>query len=404
MTATHPDSVAPPNFWPPVFAALAAMFVGIGLARFAYTPLLPAIVSARWFSAEQAAYLGAANLAGYLAGAISGHPLARAVSTRAAARYLMALTAVSFVCCAEPVSFAWFSLWRFASGFTGGALMVIAAPSVLRKVPPHRRGVASGFIFSGVGLGIAAAGTLTPLLLSFGIAGTWLAYGAIAGAVTLAAWRCWPADPPADGTAAASERRVMRWPPQATAVVLAYALIAAGLVPHMVFLVDYVARALNAGIATGAAYWVLFGLGALLGPPIAGLVADRTGFGAALYAAIALQIAAVACILVASDTATLTFSSLVIGAFVPGNVPLVLGRTQEIFTDARERQSAWSIATILFAIGQAASAYLMSWVFAATGGAYAVLFGLGALALAAALLVQLIGDAATRLSRQASNP
>ena len=83
----------------------------------------------------------------------------------------------------------------------------------------------------------------------------------------------------------------------------------------MVFLVDFVVRGLGAGIGTGAAYWVLFGLGATAGPTIAGLVADRTGFALALHAAIALQIAAVAWLLVASDALALSFSSIVIGAF-----------------------------------------------------------------------------------------
>ena len=48
----------------------APCWSGIGLARFAYTPLLPALVDGNWFSTSQAAYLGAANLAGYLAGAV----------------------------------------------------------------------------------------------------------------------------------------------------------------------------------------------------------------------------------------------------------------------------------------------------------------------------------------------
>ena len=53
-------------------AGLCAVLVGIGLARFAYTPLIPALIDAQWFTAAQAAYLGAANLAGYLAGALLG--------------------------------------------------------------------------------------------------------------------------------------------------------------------------------------------------------------------------------------------------------------------------------------------------------------------------------------------
>ena len=43
-------------------AAFSACLVGIGLARFAYTPLIPALIAAEWFSPAQAAYLGAANL------------------------------------------------------------------------------------------------------------------------------------------------------------------------------------------------------------------------------------------------------------------------------------------------------------------------------------------------------
>src|SRR5690242_16400684 len=51
-------------------SALCASSIGIGLSRFAYTPLLPAIIFAGWFDSASAAYLGAANLGGYLAGAL----------------------------------------------------------------------------------------------------------------------------------------------------------------------------------------------------------------------------------------------------------------------------------------------------------------------------------------------
>src|SRR3982074_1586381 len=60
------------------FAALSAILVGIGLARFGYTPLIPALIAAGWFTPSAAVYLGAANLAGYLAGALG----ARAVAAR----------------------------------------------------------------------------------------------------------------------------------------------------------------------------------------------------------------------------------------------------------------------------------------------------------------------------------
>lgn len=68
--------------WRATLAGFCASLVGIGLARFAYTPLLPAIVDAHWFTAASAAYLGAANLAGYLAGALMARSAARLSTSR----------------------------------------------------------------------------------------------------------------------------------------------------------------------------------------------------------------------------------------------------------------------------------------------------------------------------------
>src|SRR6202012_3127432 len=168
--------------------------VGIGLARFAYTPLLPAVVDAHWFEASAAAYLGAANLAGYLAGALLGRPISSHIRVAVTIRAMMLAAAVAFFACAFPLSFAWFFAWRFAAGFAGGTLMVLAAPTVLPHVPAARRGVASGVIFMGVGAGIAASGTLVPLLLQEGLRETGVGLWALSVLLTAVAWSGWPSD------------------------------------------------------------------------------------------------------------------------------------------------------------------------------------------------------------------
>src|ERR1700730_19446226 len=66
----------------PAIVGLCGLLVGVGLARFAYTPLLPALISGQWFSASAARYLGAANLAGYLADAVLGHAMTRIVDVQ----------------------------------------------------------------------------------------------------------------------------------------------------------------------------------------------------------------------------------------------------------------------------------------------------------------------------------
>jgi predicted MFS family arabinose efflux permease len=172
-----------------------------------------------------------------------------------------------------------------------------------------------------------------------------------------------------------------------------YALNAFGLVPHMIFLVDFVARGLGQGLATGAQYWVLFGLGAIVGPILSGHLADRTGFGPALRLAYLIQAVAVALPVFGFGSAWLIVSSVVVGAFTPGIVPLVLGRIDELLKQHPVgRKSAWSKATISFAIFQALGAYGMSFLFVYTGGDYLVLFGLGAGALMLALAVDLVVD------------
>ena len=48
----------------------ATLLLGMGLGRFSYTPLLPAIIQDGALSAAEAGYIGAFNLSGYLVGAM----------------------------------------------------------------------------------------------------------------------------------------------------------------------------------------------------------------------------------------------------------------------------------------------------------------------------------------------
>src|SRR6476660_4544040 len=105
---------------------------------------------------------------------------------------------------------------------------------------------------------------------------------------------------------------------------------ALGLVPHMIFLVDFIARGLGQGLDSGAEYWVLFGLGAVVGPLLSGHLADRIGFGPALRLAYLIQAVAVALPAFSAGSLSLIISSVVVGAFTPGIVPLVLGRVHEL--------------------------------------------------------------------------
>lgn len=380
--------------WFATIAGLCGSLVAVGLARFAYTPLVPALIEAHWFSAADTVSLGAANFTGYLAGAFLGRPVATALGNRVALRLLMVLVTAAFFACAWPLSIAWFFGWRFVSGFAGGAIMVLGATSILPNVPASRRGFVGGVIFLGVGLGIAASGLLVPPLLRLGLRETWIGLGILSLGLTAVSWFGWPAAGP-QAVRAAPEPRAAR-----PMLVLygQYAANAFGLVPAMVLLVDHVARGLGRGAEEGAFYWVLYGLAAIGGPVLCGTLGDRFGFRPSYRWALAVQAVAVGLVAVTAQPVVLVAATLVLGALTPGIVPLVLGRIQEMLPgDPLAQRAAWSRATTAFALLQAIGGYFYAFLFAHTGEDYRLIFLIGAGALAAAWVADLASARAAAL-------
>jgi MFS family permease len=385
-SSSHPPGSA---IWLPIFAGLCASLVSIGLARFAYTPLIPSLIQAHWFSASDVVYLGAANLVGYLIGALIGHPLARLTSNKTALRLMMLAVTLAFFACAFPLSVSWYFGWRLLSGIAGGAVMVLVASTVLPHVPAARKGLASGAIFLGIGLGIAGSGTIVPPLLTLGLQQTWLGLGLLALVLTAASWFGWPASAPHAATTAAVRPAPTSLDSGVYLLFAQYALMAAGLVPAMVFLVDYVARGLGAGQHAGALIWVMYGLGAIVGPVSYGFLADRLGARLSIRLVLAVQAIAVGLLSISSTFAALALLAVIIGSFPPGIVPLALARVHELIPEHHRQQIAWSRATVSFATFQAISGFAYSALFNASGGQHALMFGIAAGAIVVALLLEL---------------
>ena len=103
-----------------------------------------------------------------------------------------------------------------------------------------------------------------------------------------------------------------------------------------------------------------------------------------------MQAVAVALPAFCSGPVCLIVSSVMVGAFTPGIVPLVLGRVHELLPrDPFAQRFGWTAATTSFALSQAVAAYGLSFLFAETGGNHPLLFIIGAGALASALAIDL---------------
>jgi predicted MFS family arabinose efflux permease len=358
------------------FSGLLAMFVGLGVARFGFAPLVPALAQAHWFSPAGAFWLGTANLAGYFIGAAALRAWRRPFPAKPAVLLCMGLATAATLGCALDWGWLWYGFWRLLSGIAGGVLMVLMAAAVVGRAPPAARGRVSGITFAGMGTGTAFSAILMPRLLTHGLVFTWVALGLICLLATLAVAALMPAarvTPPPHGEAGGL-------PPLKVRLLIAgYALSALGFVPHMLFLSSFVALGLGRGVAAGAQIAAWLGLAAMLGPPLLGRVADRFGFLRTLGLGYVVMGLGVAAPLVIHAQPGLIVSALCVGSVALGAVMLAAGTIAGMVPAAR-LPADWGLATMIYAVTQAGAAALFSQLFHATGS-YALLFGIGTAAM-----------------------
>jgi predicted MFS family arabinose efflux permease len=372
------------------FSGLLAMLVGVGIARFGYGPLVPALVGAHWYSAAAAFWLGAINLLGYFFGAALMRFWRGRLPAKRLIVGLMAATALSLLASALNWGMVWFGFWRLLSGLTGGVLMVLMAAAVVGRAPVRAKGRVGGITFAGMGTGITLSSLLIPLLVKQGLVFTWTVLGLVAVAATLAVAWLMPdstitANPPKRGEAKMSRAVLL--------LVVAYAGSALGFVPHMLFLSSFVAIGLHRGVAAGADVSAWLGIAAALGPVILGRVADRFGFLSTLALGYAVMAGAVALLLVNDSSVALDLSAIGVGAVALGAVMLAAGAIAGLVPP--ERLAAdWGFATMAYAVMQALTAAGFSHLFHVTGS-FLLLFGIGAVALVGSVVL-VIGAARAR--------
>src|SRR5258706_8583087 len=168
-------------------AGLAALAMGMGVGRFAFTPLLPMMQQDAGLSLAQGGYLASANYVGYLAGALWAMRPAR---SDVAIRASLLVIGVSTLAMGVTQSMAAWILWRTVAGMASAWALVHVSSWCLEQLSASGKPGLGGVVFSGVGWGMALAGALCLALMAAGTTSsrTWIALGAVSLAVTAVLW------------------------------------------------------------------------------------------------------------------------------------------------------------------------------------------------------------------------
>jgi predicted MFS family arabinose efflux permease len=326
MQASPPSGAAPTlQAWQVLIGGICALVLTIGLARFAYTPLLPQMHAQAGLGVADGGLLAAINYAGYMSGALLAAWIESPVWRQRLYSWGLPLSLGVTSLMGWSDHFAVWALSRYLGGLCGAAGMLLGSGLVLGWLMRAGRRPELGLYFIGLGLGIvvSALGAMGMTAWRLGWSAQWQGFALLGLAFLVPAWAWRPPVPPSPAKAAADAppaRLPRRW---MLLMLAAYFCAGWGFVINATFTVAIVEKQpLLAGQGPWA--WLLVGLAAIPAVFAWDRVARRTGDVGALLLAFALQIVGVLLPALAGGLAAALAGALLYGATFIGIVSLTL--------------------------------------------------------------------------------
>ena len=375
------------------------IFACIGLARYAYTMLLPSMQAGLGLSYDRMGYIGTGNFSGYLLSVILAPRLIRRLRPRAVITGGLTLITLSMFCVSGSHGFfiplALYFLVGMGTGFANIPTMAL----ISHWFRSDQRGKAAGLMIGGNGAAIVLAGVLVPLLnRSFGANGWrtgWLLLATIALLVTvLAAWlvRNHPAEmgleplgratPPSPDQLAPREHRgdgalLVR-------LGLLYLAFGATFMVYGTFIVTSMVREYGFSEARAGMYWSWAGFFSLFSGVLFGTISDRIGRKHGLVLVFAIQTAAYLSAGIKPGNTGLMLSIALYGSTVFA-IPAIMAAAVGDYLGLSRAAGAFATITIFFAAGQTVGP-AMAGAIAKTSGSFSSAYLLAALITAVAMI------------------
>lgn len=246
-------------------SGLLAFAAAMGIGRFAFTPLLPMMQAEGLLSVSEGGLLASVHFFGYLLGTLAAARLQ--LDPRTMLTGSLVLIAASTAGMGLTDEFSAWLVSRFIAGVCSACTLVAVSMHIVRQLAGIGQIRAQGWVFAGVGAGIAFVGiaALGMMLKQVMSGDGWLVFGAVtlavAAFVSLQQRNC---DDPAAKPAHTHTLRVpLSWP-----ILMAYGSAGAGYIIPATFL-PVMARDLVADPIIFGWGWPVFGAAAFVSTLIA---------------------------------------------------------------------------------------------------------------------------------------
>jgi len=378
---------------------ILGLLVAMGIGRFAFTLLLPLMQREAGFGARVAGWLASANYLGYFAGSLTATlwPLSRGTRRPLLAAFLLSTLTTAAMGLTHSVA-AWVLL-RFLSGAASAWVFVFVSTLVLTRLRDAGQADTAGWIYGGVGVGIALTAALVLILPIRDSATLWIGFGALSAVILAAAAMVLPAKPSTNtpGSAAAA--------PAAPAarggrklLLLAYSLEGIGYIVSATFIVAVINSA-QGHYESGAWAWVVVGLAGIPACVLWTRRADYRGLLARLATAYWIQAAGIVAIALApASRAAALMSAATLGGTLTGVVMLTMMLAPRI--DPEHPRRTVGQLTIGFSVGQMLGPLLAGYTADYTGSYGPALLGSAALIVVSAVATHGMARAEARSKQE----
>lgn len=306
-------------------AGIFSLLLTFGVARFAYTPLLPIMQQQAGLGLAEAGWLAALNYAGYLSGALIASLISDLVLKDRLYRIGLVVAIVSTLMMGLTNDPWLWTLSRFIAGLSSAAGMLLGTGLILNWLIRHNHRPELGIHFAGIGLGIAGCSVAVWVMAgSFDWREQWFAFTAIGCLLIVPALAWLPA--PDTSPVTKSGAPMHDNPPSPLFLRLfmaAYFCAGFGYVISATFIVAIV-NGLPGLAGQGALAFLAIGVAAAPAAFNWDLIARYTGDLNALILAAALQIVGIVLPVAWGGLLPTLFGALLFGGTFIGMVSLVL--------------------------------------------------------------------------------